>query len=249
MRRLLLTVLIVFPSLVSAQQYILPAAGSTPGANGTYFRSDVAIWNFRAESQRIVMRWLPQGSSGVGLPPVEITVAAFSGLQDDDFVANVMHRQGLGAIFFLAVRPDGTPDSGARLNIQSRIWTPQPGTRGFTSQSFDAIRVTQISGSTRVITNQRSDFRYRMNVGLVNLDTTSAHTWQLVTGSSTTSVTVPAFSMHQVSLPQFDNSITAPLVRVIGNGGGETTWVAYGSSVDNVSGDGWTSLAYGAQLP
>ncbi len=249
MHRFLLAVLLTLPSLASAQQYILPAAGNTPGTNGTYFRSDVAIWNFREESQKIVMRWLPQGTSGVGLPAVEITLGAFSGLQDEDFVANVMHRTGVGAIFFLAVRPDGTPDTGSRLTIQSRIWTPQVGTRGFTSQSFDAIRITQITGSSRVITNQRNDFRYRMNVGVVNLDTTAAHTWEFVAGSSTTSVTVPPFSMQQVPMPQFENSVTVPLVRVIGNGGGDSTWVAYGSSVDNVSGDGWTSLAYAALLP
>jgi hypothetical protein len=57
MRRIILAVLLTLPSLLaSAQQYILPAAGSAPGTNGTYFRSDVAIWNFREASQKIVMR-------------------------------------------------------------------------------------------------------------------------------------------------------------------------------------------------
>src|SRR5690349_9463635 len=142
MRRLLILVLLALPSFVSAQQYILPAAGNVPGGNGTHFRSDVSIWNFREESQKVVARWLPQATSGVGLTPVELTIGAFSGIQDQDFVANVMHREGLGAILFTAVRADGTPDPNARLTIQSRIWTPQPNTLGFTSQSFDAIRVT-----------------------------------------------------------------------------------------------------------
>jgi hypothetical protein len=249
MRHLLFLALFAFASLASAQQYLLPAAGNTAGANGTHFRSDVAIWNFREDDQRIVMRWLPQGNSGVGLPTVEITIGAFSGIQDEDFVGNVLHQQGLGAIFFQAVRDDGTLDSNARLTIQSRIWTPQPETRGYASQSFDAIRITQIAGQNRVITNQRSNFRYRLNVGIVNLDPNSAHTWQIVSDNATTPITVPPFSMHQVSIPRFDNDNTLPLIRIIGNGGGQTTWVGYGSSVDNVSGDGWTSLAYPAQLP
>ena len=250
MRPLLLAVLLAFASLASAQQYLLPAAGSIQGANGTYFRSDVAIWNFRAEPQRILMRWMPQGETGVGIPEVEITIPAYSGIQDPDFARNVLGQEGkLGAVFFLAVHADGSLDSNARLSIQTRIWTPQPDTRGYSSQTFDAIRITQIAGENRVITNQRNDFRYRLNVGVVNLDTTSAHTWQIVSDNSTTSITVPPFSMHQVSIPRFDNSTEVPLLRIIGNGGGQTKWLAYGSSVDNVSGDGWTSLAYPAQLP
>lgn len=250
MRHLLFAILLAVSLSASAQQYLLPAAGSIQGANGTFFRSDVAIWNFRAEPQRIFMRWMPQGVTGVGIPQVEITIPAYSGIQDQDFAANVMHQQGtLGAILFLAVRADGSLDPNARLTIQSRIWTPQADTRGYASQSFDAIRITQIAGQDRVITNQRNDFRYRMNVGIVNLDTTSGHTWQLQSDNSTTPIYVPPFSMHQVSIPRFDNSTTVPLVRILGNGGGQTTWVAYGSSVDNVSGDGWTSLAYAAQLP
>lgn len=250
MRHLLFSILLALPTIASAQQYLLPAAGSIQGANGTYFRSDVAIWNFRAEPQRIFMRWMPQGVTGVGIPQVEMTIPAYSGIQDQDFAANVMHQQGtLGAIYFLAVRADGTLDPNARLTIQSRIWTPQAETRGYSSQSFDAIRISQIAGQDRVITNQRNDFRYRMNVGIVNLDSTSAHTWQLQSDNATTPIHVPPFSMHQVSIPRFNNDTTVPLVRIIGNGGGQTTWVAYGSSVDNVSGDGWTSLAYAAQLP
>jgi hypothetical protein len=250
MRHLLLILLLAIAATASAQQFLLPAAGSIQGANGTFFRSDVAIWNFRAEPQKIVMRWMPQGATGIGIPPVEITIPPYSGIQDPDFAANVMHQQGtLGAIFFQAVRADGTLDSGQRLSIQSRIYTPQVDSRGNASQSFDAIRITQIAGENRVITNQRNDFRYRLNVGIVNLDMNSSHTWQLVSDNATTPIHVPPFSMHQVSIPRFNNDTTVPLVRILGNGGGQTTWVAYGSSVDNVSGDGWTSLAYPAQLP
>ena len=249
MRRLIFLALIAFPSLVSAQQYILPAAGSAPGANGTYFRSDVSIWNFREESQKIVMRWLPQGTSGTGLPPVELTVGAFSGIQDQDFVANVMHRDGLGAIFFTAVRADGTLDPGARLTIQSRIWTPQPNTLGFTSQSFDAIRITQLTGDRRALTNQRNDFRYRMNVGITNFESQATRTWQILAGGETYSITLPPMSMQLISLPRPPNSNDPFLVKFLGDGGSQTTWVAFGSSVDNVSGDAWSSLAYAALFP
>ena len=250
MRRLIFAVLVVLPVIASAQQYILPAAGSVPGGNGTYFRSDVSIWNLREESQKISMRWLPQGVNGTGIAAVELTVGAYSGIQDQDFVANVMHQQGLGAILLTAVRADGTPDPNARLTIQSRIWTPQPNTLGFTSQSFDAVRVTQISGDRRAITNQRNDFRYRMNVGITNFDAQATRTWQIIAGAETFSMTLPPMSMNLMSLPRPPNSDTPYLVKVLStDGGSQFTWVAYGSSVDNVSGDAWTSLAYTALFP
>ncbi len=249
MRRLFVIVLLALPSLVSAQQYILPAAGSVPGANGTYFRSDVSIWNFRDESQKVVLRWLPQGTSGVGLPATELTVAAFSGIQDQDFVLNVLHQQGLGAILLTAVHADGTPDANTRLTIQSRIWTPQPNTLGFTSQSFDAIRVTQVTGDRRALTNQRNDFRYRMNVGITNFDTQATRTWTIIAGSETFSMTLPPMSMNLMSMPRPPNSDAPYLVKFLSDAGSQFTWVAFGSSVDNVSGDAWSSLAYSAQFP
>ena len=249
MRKLLLCLLVAFPSLVSAQQYILPAAGSVQGGNNTFFRSDVSIWNFRDVSQKVVMLWLPQATSGVGLPPVELTIPPFSGIQNEDFVANVMHRAGLGAIFFTAVRQDGTPDPNARLTIQSRIWSPQQQTTGYTSQSFDGVRITQISGDRRAITNHRNDHRYRMNVGIANFETQATRTWQIVAGAETFSMTLPPMSMHLITLPRPPNSDNPILVKILGDGGTQTTWVAFGSSVDNVTGDAWSTLAYVANFP
>jgi hypothetical protein len=249
MRHLFFGVLVALSTSVFAQQYVLPAAGNVFGNEGTHFRSDVAIWNLRDVSQRIQVRWLPQGTSGKDLPPIELVVPPYSGIQDEDFVANVLKREGLGAVSFLAVRSDGTADLNARLNIQSRIWTPQAGTRGFTSQSFDAVRITQLVGDHRIITNQRSEFRYRMNLGIANLDSTGEHTWQVRAGTFTTSVTVPAYGFQMITVPAFEYQGGAPLVHVDATGSSATSWVAFGSSVENVSGDAWTSLAYDASVP
>ena len=49
--------------LSSAPQLLIPVAGSTPGANGTFFKSDITLGNFRPQSQAVRLQWLPQGVS------------------------------------------------------------------------------------------------------------------------------------------------------------------------------------------
>ena len=54
-------------------------------------------------------------------------------------------------------------------------------------------------------------------------------------------VTVPPFAMQQVSAQNFH--ATALQIRVTPKSAiSPTQWVAYGSSVDNVTGDSWSSL-------
>jgi hypothetical protein len=87
------------------------------------------------------------------------------------------------------------------------------------------------------------DPQFRTNAGIVNLDSTS-HTFLLtLTGerkSATLSVEVEPFSMRQVPLPEGDYGALTALFQVTGGG---FPWTAYGSSVDNLTGDGWASQA------
>jgi hypothetical protein len=54
-------------------------------------------------------------------------------------------------------------------------------------------------------------------------------------------VTVPPFAMQQVSAQNF--KATALQIRVTPKSAiSPTQWVAYGSSVDNVTGDSWSSI-------
>ena len=87
------------------------------------------------------------------------------------------------------------------------------------------------------------DSDFRANVGVVNLDTRS-HTFLVtLTGerkSATLSVDVAPFSMRQVPLPERDYGALTARFEVIGS---EFPWTAYGSSVDNLTGDGWAVQA------
>jgi hypothetical protein len=39
---------------------LIAAAGSVPGANGTFFRSDISIVNYRGQDQLVSLQWLLQ---------------------------------------------------------------------------------------------------------------------------------------------------------------------------------------------
>src|SRR6185436_1850128 len=101
------------------------------------------------------------------------------------------------------------------------------------------------------ILGQRIDNRYRTNVGIVNLDTVERSfdviqtTDDPVNTTNTSTVTVAARSMVQFPLPLIASTALQiaiqPRVEI-----NPALWMAYGSSVDNVTGDSWSNLAFQA---
>jgi hypothetical protein len=235
----------------SSGQFLIPAAGAQAGNGGTFFRSDITIVNYRTADQRVRLQWLPQDVNAGSGPAVELTIAATSGIASEDFVTNIMQRSGLGAILVSAIDANGQPDAGAQLVGTSRIWTPQPGTSGTTSQSLPSIATIDISSSAVSILGARRDSRYRTNVGIVNLSG-DVQTFQVIVfgsfGSDVRQIDVPPLSM--VLFGVTGAASTTPLqiqVRNVTTVARTTSFVAYASSVDNVTGDAWTTL--GSNLP
>jgi hypothetical protein len=234
-----------------APQILVPAAGSVQAANGTFFHSDIAIYNYRNEAQTILLQWLPRGTSGLTGPLVQMRLSALSGVISEDFVVNFLHQQGVGAILVTALSSDGsvpTVDPAGRLVVTERIWTPQPGTTGTVSQTFPTLATSEINSQAPAILGQRIDDRYRTNVGIVNLSSSEVSFDVLQNSDDPTvapivqTVTVPPFAMQQVSAQNF--KATALQIRVTAPSTiSPAQWMAYGSSVDNVTGDSWSSIA------
>ena len=120
------------------------------------------------------------------------------------------------------------------------------------SQTFPAIATSDINLTSATILGQRLDPQYRTNVGIVNLDTVARSfnilqtTDDPINPVNTSTVTVAGMSMVQVPLPLLASSalqiVVQPLVAI-----NPTLWMAYGSSVDNVTGDSWSSLGFQAR--
>ena len=263
MRRGIITIVIILiAALAPAQivatrsavpQLLIPAAGVQQGAGNTFFRSDITLINYRGADQRVRLQWLPQNTTGVGVAPTDITVSALSGIASEDFVTNVMQQSGLGAILVTGIDATGTPDPSALLVATSRIWTPEQGGSGTESQSLPSVATTDIASGTVTVLGARREVRYRTNVGIVNLSST-AQTFQISLGGSfgteSHQVTVQAMSMTLFAVT--GASSTTPLQIQVVNVGPpprSTFWVAYASSVDNITGDAWTTLGFNSGPP
>lgn len=235
----------------SATTIVIPGAGSVAGANGTFFRSDVVLVNYRNADQRVALQWIPQNAPGGGVATVTVTLAAKSGLTSEDFVANVLHESGLGAVVITPVTSQGFTDDAAVLYATARIWTPQPGTTGNTSQSFPTLAFSDINSTTLTMHGHRRDDRYRTNVGIVNLSA-FMQTFRVdvatSTGTETQTVDVERNSMRQVGLLGVNSTI--PLqIKVTNTTQSSPSWIAYASTVDNVTGDAWSTLGFREPAP
>jgi hypothetical protein len=234
----------------AAPQVLIPAAGSAGGANGTFFRSDITIVNLATHDQMVVLQWLPQGSSGADLPPVIISIPALMGIRSADFVHDYLNQAGVGSIVLTGAVDGRANDPTARLFVNARIWTSQSGSGGTTSQSFPAIPVSTINTPAAALFGLGADTpNYRMNVGIVNLDPTNAQTftlsapWPVVPQLPGVTVTVQPLSMQQV--PMGRGAIPWPLsiTNVTPAAKKSNLWIAYGSTIDNLTGSAWSELA------
>lgn len=237
----------VVQPLSAAPQLLIPVAGSTPGANGTFFRSDITIGNFANHDQSVRLQWLPQGASSTFSTTIDLR--ALSGLRSSDFVREKLGQLGLGAILVTGITSTGDLDSTAALYVTSRIWSPQPGSGGTTSQSLPAIPTSVINTpDAAVFSLGAQEGNYRANIGFVNLDPKNEQTLTMVFMFSPIPVAfpvrVPPMSMQQVGLGSgsffgfeilIQNSTPASTRSNL--------WVAYGSTVDNITGDAWSELA------
>jgi hypothetical protein len=237
-------------------QLLIPAAGSTPGLNGTFFRSDISILNLAAHDEVVNLQWLPQ--PGLSVPnPVLVTLKASTGIRSADFVRDYLNQTGLGAILVTAaLNPDGTGvDQTARLFVSSRIWTPQPGTNGTTSQDLPAIPASQLNTPAAAIFSMGGADdppSYRTNVGIVNLDPAHAQTFYIIhfvqDPAGPIVITLPPFSMQQVSLGTI---VPGEQIQIqnITQTNKSNLWTAYGSTINNVTGDAWDELAVVGTAP
>lgn len=248
----------VVQPLGAGPQLLIPAAGSLPGNNGTFFRSDIEIDNLAQHDQLVLVQWLPQ--VGGQRAAATFTIKSMGTFRSDDFVSDVLRMSGLGSIIITGVQAGGTTaDTTARLFASSRIWSPSPA-GGTVSQSLPAIPPGGVNTPAAIVLgigalpSTSLPTGVRVNAGVVNLDPVNTQTFdvQVVpfgspeqTLTSAITVTLPPLTMQQVSF----GTVGYPRAITISNttsGTKSNLWTAYGSNVDNTSGDSWTQLAVAA---
>jgi len=232
------------------QWIFIPAAGSLQGNFGTFYKSDVMVANYRNQVQKVRVRWIPQGGSGFSTTVQYFNIPANTAVNMADAVGQYMHYSGLGSLEIVArLADDSSIDLNAKIDAFSRIYTPQPNTTlGTVSQNFGGSGIFQIEGSGQGFAlGLRQDASYRTNIGILNADFSNPHTWTVqvvgTNGSTSFTVTVPAFSMIQTNLPSGNYGNLYVIFTPPNDVTDTDSWTAYASSTDNGTGDGWVSPA------
>lgn len=221
--------------------FLIPAAGNLQGGNGTFFKSDLAIANRRAVAQTISIAWFARGVNSGNDATFDFVIPANTTVFERDFVGRILGKTGLGAILVVGITAGGDIDDNAELDGFSRIWTPQPGSAGTVSQEFTSVSIED-SLATSYGYGLRQDSGFRSNIGFVNIwDTPNSYTVNIVGTGGNTSFTqnVQAYSMEQVPAP--GGNWGDFYIRVESGATNFNWWTAYGSSTDNVTGDGWVT--------
>ncbi|HEX8252333.1 MAG TPA: hypothetical protein VF846_04215 [Thermoanaerobaculia bacterium] len=231
----------------TASRILIPAAADAVGANGTHFRSNIEIINYRSSDQRVLLRWYPFGGTGTA-PERIITIQGRRVVSSGNFVTNVLNQSGLGAIEVIGIDAAGNVDNAAMLHVTSRVWTPAPNApQGELSQTFPAIVMTSNTGQRKTIFGMHRGDEFRYNVGIVNPSST-AQTFRITIvtqfgNPQVVETTLQPFSMYQANMPG-NEEVLQTVIENITTQNISTTWQAYGSSVNNFSGDAWSQMAF-----
>jgi hypothetical protein len=237
----------------SMRLLLIPAAGAVRGARGEFFRSDVTlISNNTTDHQHVLVLWLQNGVDTDDPPAIELTLDPETYYTFTDFVGTQMDRENeLGSLFFVPIADDGDIDfAGASLDGFSRIWTNQPNATGTVSQPFEAVDPFSFYVfETASIMGLRHDAQYRTNFGISNVDDVP-HTFVVRflgdTATNERTVVVPAGGMIHQGIP---SGTYGNLVIEVSVDDPVAPWVAYGTSQDNITGDGWVSIGSGILTP
>jgi hypothetical protein len=237
----------------TARSIVFPAAGSVRGAGGEFFRSDVTL---DGDTEKAVVFFLGRGATGE--PPAFIVRAHGDfgyPITYTDFVGTTLNLpNSLGALWIFPwdelekdVDPSGVIDGF------SRIWTNQPGATGTVSQQFQAVDPLNFAFyyDTNAIGLQHNA-QYRTSWGIVNLDSVP-HTYNVFATSlahnteSDLRITIPAYSMQQQNISRdisFGSNGMSVYIRLVDDFEDEVPpFVAYATSTDNTTGDGWVVLS------
>ncbi|HUP59575.1 MAG TPA: PKD domain-containing protein [Thermoanaerobaculia bacterium] len=203
----------------------LPAVGRASGANGTFWRSDVTLFNPTGNWMFYTFRYAGTTKT--------LSLGARETFTLRDVVTEMGHGNGSG-IFTISWNGGGTPI------VMSRTYTTN-GNGGTFGQSIDPI---ETFATEMYVPGLRSDTGYRSNVGFVNggseheqLQVTLLAPGGYALGSAVVGLAPGAMVQHSVTSLFPNVSASAGSFTLHVRGDGNAKLFAFGSMIDNASGD------------
>lgn len=207
----------------SGGRQVIPVVGHAPGANGTFFRSDVRMLNRGPRETEVILTFTPSTADGrITFGAVKVIVRPGESAPFDDVVRTVFATRGTGQL-----------EIAGDVLASARTYTVSgEGTFGLFSAATDVAEAVAPSW----IVHLRNDEAFRSNIGFAEV---SGHPARVVvelrsaTGREEIfSHALLPFSHLQVPVEMAGDQIHA---RVSSEGTGRV--LAYGATIDNRSGD------------
>ncbi|MCU1246075.1 MAG: cell surface protein [Acidobacteria bacterium] len=208
----------------------LPAVGRAPGANGTFWRSDLTLFNPGALSMTVTLRLHAPGAS----PSQYVALSAGQTVVLSDVVGSLGLSSASGSLD-LSWTGATAPVVGSRTYTS----TTEGGTFG---QSIDPVAAF---ANDIYVPGLRADGAYRSNVGFVNdSNSTIGVTVSLLASNGdtvgTANIALAGKSQGQYPIASLFPSVNAAVLGTFtlqAHTDGAPSLFAYGSIVDNASGD------------
>ena len=205
------------------QSLILPAVGRAPGANGTFWRSDVTLFNPNSDALNVTLSY--NGTDQALTIPAKDTIVMA------DILSSFGATSGNGALY-------ASWNAATGPVVTSRTYTSVE-TGGTFGQSIDPIAAF---GATSYVPGLRNDASFRSNVGFVN-GGWNEETFTVVVLSSfgtelaRATITLGAKEQRQYSVSSLFPNVNSSSFTLAVQGSAGAQLFAYGSMVDNASGD------------
>lgn len=221
--------------------FIFPTLGSAQGS-GLFFRSETTLINDANRTQDILVFWFPSGGvNNCARGSKRFRMNPQTWYVWSDFVVQMIGSSGIGAAVVAAVDANNNPDALAKIDGFSRIYATIAGVSGTSSQSFPS-QTLNFQPSAQAAWGLRQDSGFRTNVGIFNYDV-SARVFDLyvtgINGNSQTAFTVDACSLVLTAIPGGTFGVLELDAQPRDN---KALWYGFGSSVDNFTGDSWSSI-------
>jgi hypothetical protein len=222
-------------------EMVFPIVGALAGANGTQFRSDLALINLGSSESHVVLEYYASGEAG-NAAPTDVHVFSLNS-NNQEILEDVVREafdltSGSGAIRLIATQP---------LIATARIYNDLRPVDGGTFGQFvpaHTASMNRTAGVLPMLANQRaeSNIGSRTNIGFFNAGTTpvtvtfNIHRFNGTVLESRT-MTVAGRAQQQMPLPQiFPSAEPLDNLYVTFSTEGGPLYV-YASVIDNITGD------------
>ena len=217
------------PSAVGRRQ-IVPVAGYSPGANATFFRTDLRMFNRMPRETNALLIFTPSGTDGrtdfaavrVAVPPGRVVVL-------NDVVRTTFATAGLGQLEIVG-----------DVIASTRTWTPgHGGTFGAFVPAIDAEQSIG-EGETSEVGHLRNGSRFRSNIGFAEVAGGTGRVmirFPDAASSAPLVLDVLPYTNVQAVVPVDAFGDPEDVMHAVVTVEGDARVIAYGATVDNRSGD------------